>query len=83
MTTRPLDLDNLISDKKYTVALLCRDCGRQLNETCAMTGDEVRREWLKLVTSAALMAGKCPNGCRSTWSDCNINTEFEVRPFAA
>jgi hypothetical protein len=55
------------------LVLKCRDCGRELNRTAALTAEEASKARIYSVFAAAA----CPNGCRSTFSDLNINTEIE------
>lgn len=69
------------------VVLRCADCGHELNRTIAMTEQDIKRNWARLCIGSGLVAGKCPNGCSSTFSDCNINTKMteedvqtEVKP---
>lgn len=66
-------------DKLWTAVLTCADCGSELNR--AEHVPEHARS--RVAISSALVAGWCPKGCRSTFSDCNINTnlrwELEVR----
>ena len=63
---------------KYSVHLLCGDCGGKLNNSSEMTEDELCQRWIRLVISSGFDAGKCSNGCGSTWSDLNINTKMEI-----
>jgi hypothetical protein len=58
--------------KLWRAKLLCSDCKAVLNTAEDVPGDQRGH----VAVSSALMAGKCPNGCRSTFSDCNINTEL-------
>lgn len=67
-----------IKDSKFEVRLLCHDCGKKLNSTTPMTADEIRKEWTMLVITSGFNAGKCPGGCRSTFSDLNINTNMPI-----
>jgi len=55
--------------------LKCRDCGEVLNETEPFPDKEEGR----VAVSSGLAAGPCPKGCRSTFSDLNMNTTLEVR----
>ncbi len=57
----------------WTAILTCADCGHELNRARHVP------EWEKsrVSVSSALAAGLCPNKCRSTWSDCNINTNLK------
>ena len=57
----------------WTAILRCKDCGIELNRAEHVPEEEKSR----VVISSALVAGPCPNGCRSTFSDCNINTTLE------
>lgn len=73
----PLAATN-IDTAKFKVVLRCRDCGKQLNETTEMTAKEVWQRWTQLVLTSGFNAGKCPEGCRSTFSDLNINTGMVI-----
>lgn len=63
---------------KYIVRLLCADCGKELNQTKPMTGEEVHNNWVLIVMGSGLFADGCPNKCRKTFSDLNINTKFDI-----
>lgn len=67
-----------ISAAKFKVLLRCRDCGKQLNETTDMSAKELWQKWTQLVLTSGFNAGKCPEGCRSTFSDLNINTGMVI-----
>lgn len=68
-----------IEDQKFQVAVLCRDCGAELNSTVEMTAKQIYDEWTRLVMSSGLVTGACKAGCRSTYSDLNINTNLVVQ----
>lgn len=54
--------------------LKCRDCGKELNRTIPFPeADESR-----VMISSGLAAPPCPNGCRSTCEDLNLNTTLEI-----
>jgi hypothetical protein len=74
-----IQVNELSPEKIYMVAVLCRDCGKQLMESKPLTGQKIRDDWALMVTSAPLACPSCPNGCRATYSDCNANTDFEIR----
>jgi len=63
---------------RYVVRLCCGNCGNILNETSKMSKNEILKQWTSLVIGSAFASGKCKNGCRSTFSDCNINTELKI-----
>jgi hypothetical protein len=67
-----------IEDVQLKVVVTCADCGAVLNSTVPMTADELWRQWARLVVSSGLATGPCPKGCRSTFSDCNINTDLRI-----
>lgn len=75
---RVVSLADVTPDGRYVVRVNCRDCKTQLNTTTVMTGNQVMANWGKLVISSGLVTKSCPNGCRATWSDCNINTEMTI-----
>ena len=52
----------------FTYVILCRGCGGELNRAVGVPEHEKGR----VVVTAPLMAGRCINGCPSTWSDCNL-----------
>ena len=58
---------------KKIAILKCRDCKCELNRSKPY---EDKHEG-KVVVSSAFAAGPCPNGCRSTFKDLNLNTEIE------
>jgi len=66
-------------ERKYKVLLLCGDCGHQLNDTKELTGEVLRADWGMLVMTSGFNAGKCPKGCRATFSDLNINTKMKIK----
>lgn len=57
--------------------LTCTDCGTELNRSHPFKPEE---EGTIRLTSG-LVAGKCPKGCRSTFSDLNLNTDLEIVDF--
>jgi len=62
-----------VSEQKYVLVLRCRDCGAELNRTHPLTKQETSHARV-----ASGFAGRpCPNGCRSTFSDLNINTRID------
>lgn len=56
------------------IILECAQCNYELNRSVEMTSEEINKNWSLMCISSALVAGQCPNGCPSTFSDCNINT---------
>lgn len=62
------------------VAILkCRDCGAELNRTAPFP-DEERA---KISIFSVFAAGPCPNGCRATFRDLNLNTKLVVEEESA
>lgn len=62
---------------KVILVLKCRDCGTELNRSDRpLTEEQARQARL----NSAFAAGPCPKGCRSTFSDLNINTIIEEIP---
>ncbi len=57
----------------WTAILSCRDCGTELNR--AEHVPERDKAWVAL--TSAFAGGNCPKGCRSTFSDLNINTDLK------
>ncbi len=57
----------------WKAILKCADCGHVLNTAEHVPEDEKARVGL----TAGFNAGSCPNGCRATFSDLNINTNLE------
>jgi hypothetical protein len=62
------------------LVLKCNDCGAELNRTIPLAGEQLERA---RSIGSVFAAGKCPNGCRSTFSDLNINTTIEEIEVAA
>ena len=71
-------IGNTNVSSRYVVQLCCSDCGEVLNQTIEMSAKEIYDEWSSLVIGSAFASGKCKNGCRSTFSDCNINTDMKI-----
>lgn len=60
-------------EKHYTAICRCRECKTELNRA-----DNVpESKKLQIIMSAPLVAGRCPQKCRSTFSDCNMNIEID------
>jgi len=59
-----------VSESMFVGILRCRDCGTEVNRTRLLTEQEKGQAAL----FSAFAAGHCPKGCRSTFSDLNINT---------
>jgi len=55
------------------LVLKCSDCGTELNRTEPLTESQASHARI----NSAFAAGPCPKGCRSTFSDLNINTRIE------
>ena len=81
----PIENNGIKSDVlgSFSVHICCGDCGTEMNSTVEMTAEEIRKDWTRLVMSSGFNAGKCPNGCRSTFSDLNINTDLKLYDCAA
>ena len=75
-----MELNDIPKDSQdvFTVALRCADCGDELNRSHKMTGEELHRAWITMAINSGFNAGQCKNGCRSTWSDLNINTSMVI-----
>jgi len=54
----------------FVLVLRCKDCGSELNRSYPLAEIELSAARV----SSAFAAGPCPNGCRSTFSDLNLNT---------
>lgn len=59
-----------LPDGKFVLVVECADCGKELNRSVPIT----KSEYTHAVLSGPLCTGPCPSGCRSTFSDMNINT---------
>lgn len=59
-----------VPDGVFIIVVKCRDCGKELNRSKPLT----RNEYTIAVLLCPIMTGRCPNGCRSTYDDCNLNT---------
>lgn len=57
--------------------LKCRDCHAELNRTNPFPDSDEAQVRL----SSGLAAGQCPNKCRSTFSDLNLNTTLEITEY--
>jgi hypothetical protein len=67
-----------IKDATFMVRLNCRDCGALLNETRPMTFEEFSKDYGLLSMAAGFNSGNCPNECRSTFSDLNLNFNMTI-----
>jgi len=54
----------------FIIVVKCADCGAELNRSRPLTKDN----YTQAVILGPIMTPACPNGCRSTFSDCNLNT---------
>lgn len=61
---------------RVILILKCADCGAELNRTPALTQEDAAHARI----FSAFAGGKCPKGCRSTFSDLNINTTIAEIP---
>ena len=62
-----------MTETLWRAVLRCRDCGHVLN-----TADNVpENEKSRVALFSGFNAGRCPNGCRSTERDLNLNTTLE------
>lgn len=59
-----------VPDGEFVIVVRCKDCGEELNRSVRLTA----KDYTQAVLSAPLNTKPCPNGCRSTASDCNANT---------
>lgn len=59
---------------KKIAILSCADCGHELNRSIPF---EAKDEGKVRMTSG-FASGKCPKGCRSTFSDLNLNTKIKI-----
>jgi hypothetical protein len=62
-----------VPDGTFIIVVKCADCAAELARSNPLT----KEQYTMAVLSAPLITKPCPNGCRSTWSDCNINTRHE------
>lgn len=61
-----------MSEALWKATLKCHDCGTVLN-----TAEHVpESEKSRVSIFSGFAAGRCPKGCRSTFSDLNINTDL-------
>ena len=65
-----------MSELLWKATLKCHDCGAVLNTATNVPENKK----LQVIISSALVAGSCPNGCRASFSDCNMNTDLEWEP---
>jgi hypothetical protein len=55
----------------------CRDCGHTLNHTTVFENLKALQDaYIHLCFTGPMLAGCCPNGCRSTFSDLNLNARM-------
>lgn len=54
----------------FIIVVECADCKAELNRSRPLT----KKDYTLAVLSGPLVTKPCPNGCRSTFSDCNLNT---------
>lgn len=66
------------SEQSFVILNCCKDCGEELNRSVVLTGKSIKKNWTKIVLGSGLNTKKCPNGCRSTFSDININTKLKI-----
>lgn len=59
-----------LPDGEFVLVLNCADCGAELNRSRVITA----REYTQAVLTGPLCTKPCPRGCRSTFSDMNMNT---------
>jgi hypothetical protein len=57
----------------FIIVVKCADCGVELNRSNPLT----KADYTMAVLSAPICTGSCPNGCRATFADCNLNTTHE------
>lgn len=62
-----------VPDGVFIIIVKCRDCGAELNRSNPLTA----KDYTMAVILCPIMTGRCPNGCRATFSDCNLNTVDE------
>ena len=71
--SQTIEYENLIDAEKYILTYGCSQCdNKELLRTKAMTGKEIRKNWVFLIMSAQLNAGKCKICNYSTFSDLNV-----------
>ena len=58
-----------VPDGVFIIVVECADCGKELNRSKPLTS----REYTQAIITQPLCTARCPNGCRSTASDCNAN----------
>jgi hypothetical protein len=71
-----------LQDCTFVVRQVCADCSAKLCDTKILTAEEIYKKWWKIVMTAGFAAGKCPNGCKPTFSDLNIHTDLIIIDFA-
>ena len=64
--------DQLAPERKVILVLSCADCEKELDRTDPLT----KKQATMARVASGLNSVKCPNGCRSTFSDCNWNTRI-------
>jgi hypothetical protein len=59
-----------LPDGQFVIVVECGNCGAELNRSVPLTA----KEYTMAVLMGPLNTRSCPNGCRSTFSDLNLNT---------
>lgn len=57
--------------------LKCNDCGKELNRSIPFEDADES----KVRNTSVFSGGPCPNGCRSTFRDLNINTNIVIQDY--
>lgn len=78
--THEVELNDIPKNNQdcYVVHIVCSDCGEILNSSHVMTGEDIHKNWTTMCLTSGFASKSCPKGCRSTFSDLNINTKFKI-----
>lgn len=67
-----------VEEAEFIVRLLCCECERLLQETMRMSWEKIEKERNHLALTAPFVTGDCPNGCRPTFVDLNLNADMRI-----
>jgi hypothetical protein len=81
-TTTELKIEDVKSDGRYIVKVLCSECGKVLLDSVPLIGSELKEAWSNLVLTKGFNTPPCREGCRPTFSDFNINSQMTIEELA-
>ena len=68
------------SQDEFVLRMICSEegCEQVLAETSPMTGEDLNKEWGRLILSAGFNTRKCPDGHPATFSDLNVHSKSRI-----